>query len=84
MLNKYLKYKYKYIELKKQLAGSNKKKYSGIMKYANGDEYSGDFLNNKKHGKGIMKYANGDEYSGDFLIDKKYGKGTMKYANGDV
>ena len=39
MLNKYLKYKYKYIELKKQLAGSNKKYSSNFIN--DGNVYEG-------------------------------------------
>ena len=74
MFNKYLKYKHKYIKLKKQIAGSNK----------NGDKYSGDLLNDLKHGKGTMIYENDDVYEGDWDDDKKSGNGTMTYANGDV
>ena len=36
----------------------------GIMRYANGNVYDGDFVNGKKCGEGHMKYADGDVYVG--------------------
>ena len=86
MLNKYLKYKYKYIKLKKQIAGSNKNDVlvNGIMTYANGDVYEGEWNDDVKSGNGIMKYANGDVYEGEWEYNQQSGNGVMKYANGDV
>lgn len=36
----------------------------GVMKYANGDYYSGDFVHGLMHGSGKMNYSNGAVYIG--------------------
>lgn len=43
----------------------------GIMKYENGEEYTGPFKNGKRDGYGIMKYNNGSQYCGDFVENLK-------------
>jgi hypothetical protein len=53
----------------------NGKMVEGILKYANGEEYTGPFKNEKRDGYGIMKYNTGEQYCGDFLADLKEGKG---------
>ena len=53
-----------------------------IIKYLNGNEYNGEWVNNKKERKGIMKYLNGYEYNGDWKEDLKEGKGKLKLKNG--
>jgi hypothetical protein len=55
----------------------------GIMLYANGDVYNGEWYNDLKHGPGVMNYANGDVYAGQWENDLKHRKGNMFYANGD-
>merc|ERR1712000_265144 len=71
--------------------GDGKKHGFGIYKYANGDEYSGDWRDGKRDGRGILEYArnnakkNCEAYSGywkDGKRDENY-EGTYKYANGD-
>lgn len=64
----------------------NGEKTKGIMMYANGEEYEGEFENNKKNGKGRYKYNNGiyDNYDGEWKDDKKQGKGTLTFYNFDV
>ena len=42
----------------------------GIMSYADGDKYDGDWKDGKKNGKGIMSYADGEKYDGDWKDDK--------------
>jgi hypothetical protein len=54
----------------------------GIMTYANGDSYTGNFVNDKREGQGIMTYANGASYKGNFVNDKREGHGTLTYVNG--
>ena len=51
----------------------------GIMKYENGEEYTGPFKNGKRDGYGIMKYNNGEQYCGDFVSDLKEGKGILSH-----
>ena len=42
------------------------------MKYVNGDEYKGNWLNGKPSGVGIMNYDNGDKYEGNWLNGEPY------------
>jgi hypothetical protein len=37
------------------------------MKFANGDEYEGSFLNDLKHNKGKYIYKNGTLYEGNIV-----------------
>jgi len=53
------------------------------MKYADGQEYEGEFRNDSKNGKGTITtiigtftYSNGDEYKGEWKNDKKEGRGN--------
>ena len=55
----------------------------GIMTYANGAKYEGEWKNGEKNGKGVMTYANGDKYEGEWKKNSRQGKGVMVYANGD-
>ncbi len=41
----------------------------GAIRYSNGDEYVGDWLDDKKHGAGSYTWANGDKYEGVFRDD---------------
>lgn len=40
------------------------------MYYANGDIFSGEWVNDRATGKGVLKYANGCIYDGHWLDDK--------------
>jgi hypothetical protein len=56
----------------------------GILKYANGEEYTGPLTSDKKRdGYGIVKFKNGESYCGDFVKGLKDGKGIYKKINGD-
>ena len=35
----------------------------GVLSYANGDSYDGEFKNNLRHGTGTHKYASGHVYT---------------------
>jgi len=50
---------------------------NGIMKYANGDVYEGEWKNGKKEGQGVMTYANGNVYDGHWKNGKKEGEGIF-------
>ena len=52
----------------------------GIMTCANGDEYSGEFMNSLFHGGGKITYKNGDTYSGEFENGVKHGSGQLTLA----
>lgn len=62
---------------------------TGIIVYANGDKYSGNFVDDVISGASteqyecVYTYANGDVYSGDFLDGKKHGQGKLTFADGD-
>ena len=56
----------------------------GTMAYANGDFYSGEWINDLRHGKGTMSYANGDIYVGEWEKNVRHGYGTMSYKNGVI
>lgn len=53
----------------------------GTMKYSDGKEYKGDWVNGIKQGQGTMKYNNGI-YEGEWKNDKKDGKGTYVWNDG--
>ena len=55
----------------------------GKYRFANGDEYQGEFQNDFYHGKGVLTKVNGDRYEGDFSHDLYHGYGVSKYASGD-
>jgi hypothetical protein len=56
----------------------------GILKYENGEEYTGPLNDQRlRDGYGIYKYKNGETYCGDFLNGLKEGKGIFKKLNGD-
>jgi hypothetical protein len=56
----------------------------GDRRYANGDVYSGSFVNGKMCGEGKVKYADGVEYEGVWEDDQKHGKGTYTLPSGGV
>ena len=43
----------------------------GVMFYANGNRYEGDFINDLPDGQGIFYYNNGDREMGDYSKGKK-------------
>jgi len=56
----------------------------GIMKYKNGNNYEGPWVNGMKEGVGgKFKHALGFTYEGSFVKDKKDGHGTLIMKNGD-
>ena len=54
---------------------------SGVIKYANGDMYSGDFSQGLMHGAGKMNYANGAVYIGEFHDDLLDGEGEYRFPS---
>jgi hypothetical protein len=57
---------------------------NGIMTFANGDKYNGEWKNDIIEGKGVFIWANGDIYEGRWKNCNRYGNGKMIYANGDI
>lgn len=58
----------------------------GTMKYKNGDEYSGTFVEGKRHGRGTCAFGNGDTWNGDWLNDSidMNGNGELTMGDGTV
>ena len=57
---------------------------SGKMKYADGSEYAGQFVDGKRHSQGMIKFANKKVYEGEWMDDRRYGKGKLQIANESV
>ncbi|KAH8612658.1 putative MORN repeat [Trypanosoma vivax] len=55
----------------------------GVMLYANGDVYDGEWAMNYRNGKGTMKSGNGLEvYEGEWYNDERHGSGKITYEDG--
>lgn len=62
----------------------DKRQDQGTVKYANGDEYTGDLVDGKLQGQGTFKSANGNESTGNWVDGKQQGQGTFKATNGNA
>jgi hypothetical protein len=53
----------------------------GVMNYASGEKYDGQWKDDKKQGRGVYTYLNGDRYEGGWLEDEKCwdGKSSIKF-----
>ncbi len=60
------------------------KQGKGIITYAFGNVYVGDWKDDKKQGKGKYIWVDGRVYEGDYINDKRQGKGKYTLADGDV
>ena len=56
----------------------------GVMKFANGSVYEGQWKEDQRMGRGKMKYPDGKVYEGEFFAGKPEGRGVFKYPSGDV
>ena len=55
----------------------------GIMEYANGDYYDGEWRDGVKSGEGCEFLEDGESYVGSFLDDVRHGNGRCSDAGGD-
>ena len=53
-----------------------------VFTWADGNKYTGEFLNDMRHGKGVYEWKNGDKYEGDFFENNITGYGTFTYSYG--
>eukprot|EP00746_Dinoflagellata_sp_MGD_P154600 gnl/MRDRNA2_/MRDRNA2_84921_c0_seq2.p1 gnl/MRDRNA2_/MRDRNA2_84921_c0~~gnl/MRDRNA2_/MRDRNA2_84921_c0_seq2.p1 ORF type:complete len:299 (+),score=31.33 gnl/MRDRNA2_/MRDRNA2_84921_c0_seq2:98-898(+) len=51
----------------------------GVLKWDNGREYSGEFVNDQFHGSGIMSWPTGEKYEGTYVNNLKDGLGKFSY-----
>jgi len=54
----------------------------GTYVWADGQRYSGDWLDDLQHGRGEWSSKAGDKYVGEFRGGKRDGRGLMEYGNG--
>ena len=54
----------------------------GILKWPNGEQYEGEFLDGQFDGYGVFYYANNTQYQGNWKNGKKFGEGQQVDNNG--
>ena len=57
---------------------------SGIIRYADGSCYEGQFKNDKYEGKGKLMFKNGGSYEGEFINNLMEGKGKYIYPDDKI
>jgi hypothetical protein len=57
---------------------------AGTMRFEDGSEYSGDFIDDGMFGNGSLLSVNGDRYTGMFLDNEYSGKGVLHKLSGSV
>ncbi len=55
---------------------------SGLLKWADGKQYEGQFVNDKRQGLGVFKWKDGRIYNGEWLDGKQHGRGTFMKVDG--
>jgi hypothetical protein len=66
-----------------ELNEKGKREGKGIMLYADGRKYEGNWLSDLREGRGYEKHRNGNLYLGTFFNGKAHGHGIYKWANGE-
>ena len=56
----------------------------GVMVFASGDVYEGQWRAGRQEGQGTYDFADGNRYEGQYVAGKKEGKGTYHFASGTV
>jgi hypothetical protein len=67
-----------------EISAAYRRHGQGTITLANGDVYSGTFVNDAITGSGVYTFTNGDVYEGELIDGLKNGKGIYRYANGDL
>ena len=55
----------------------------GVMVYASGDVYEGQWRAGRMEGEGTLDFADGNRYEGQFVAGNREGVGTFHSATGD-
>ena len=71
-------------EYKGEYNAAGEREGRGVMRYADGDVYDGEFKADEKEGRGVFRWASGDVYEGEFKAGKIEGRGVFRYADGGV
>jgi len=56
----------------------------GVMRFANGNVYDGEWKAGKREGRGVMRFADGEVYDGEWKAGLPEGRGVYRYADDDV
>ena len=64
-----------------ELNAAGEREGVGVMVYANGGMYEGQWVADKREGEGTYHFAEGNRYVGQFVAGNMEGKGTMHFAN---
>eukprot|EP00043_Microstomoeca_roanoka_P007369 m.71018 g.71018 ORF g.71018 m.71018 type:complete len:143 (-) comp13798_c1_seq4:113-541(-) len=56
----------------------------GVMQFANGATYDGEWQMDQMHGQGTLKYADGLIYEGEFQDGHYHGSGKLYFPNGST
>jgi hypothetical protein len=54
---------------------------TGTHNYANGNKYTGDWIEGEQTGHGVFTWANGDQYEGEFDKGIRTGYGVATFLN---
>eukprot|EP01043_Picozoa_sp_COSAG02_P014011 COSAG02_NODE_570_length_20203_cov_8.049990_1_plen_822_part_00 len=57
---------------------------SGTATFANGDKYTGGYVDGLRCGEGVYDSAAGDKYTGGYAENLRHGAGVMAYADGST
>jgi hypothetical protein len=57
---------------------------NGTYKWADGGEYSGQYINNIKEGEGVFKWPNGRVFKGKFVNGHPHGIGMLLVGDKEV
>lgn len=54
------------------------------MKWSQGNEYEGEWINGEMCGTGVFRWCDGRVYQGDYFGGKKHGWGKMNWPDGRI
>ena len=70
--------------LKHKIVDAIRRTGRGILYFADGGRYEGDFVDGKMQGRGLRVWSNGTRYEGEWRNDMANGYGTKSSVDGQV